>query len=211
MNKLEGEKIPHMFVKYNYFIEWIRNGYSRPWDRAEKILIVLTTLSLLSDALLTLKIYNTPILSYPFHLTYIERNYLTFPLLFKKPLLIFPYFLSWLGVIVLFRIIRSAEFTLAIIHITSSSTASINNLGLLLFKEPIIASLLEPYSLRVEPIILIILLIYMFAQLFHILKVQKQQYMFKEAFLYIIGLFSALLTEIGITVVWEMFINVFLY
>lgn len=185
---------------YDCFIRWIREGYSRPWDRTEKILIALTAAALLSDALTTLGLRQHALgLT---HTPLWERNPVIDDLLSRNPLSLFAYFLSWLVVVILFRIIQSAEFTIAILHIMGNGIASVNNLGFILFGEPIIVSLLDPYCLRIEHLILIVILIYLSLKFFYMSKAQNQHNISKSAFLCLIGLFLGSLTEFGIKLIW---------
>jgi len=182
----------------------IQVEYFKPWDRIEKILIILTGVILLLDALTTLELRQFLGANRLFEL--FERNPTLRFLLTRNPLSIFPYFLSWFIVIILFRIIRSAEFTLAIYHITGNGIAFINNLGLILLKEPITVSLLKTYSLTVEQLIIFALLTYLFLGFLCISKIQDNQKRVKSIFLHILGFVLALFIEIDMALIWSTII-----
>jgi len=196
-----------MSSRYNYLVKCVREGYFRPWDRAEKILIALTAVALFSDALTTLEVYNLTKGPYPPYIYLMETNHICEHLLYRGLLWFFLYFLSWLGIIILFRVIRSTEFTLAILHMTGSGLAAINNLGILLFRESVVVSLLSSCGLEIGHLLLITILIYLFRQFYHMSKAQGWQNMFKPAFLYLIGLFLALLIETDIQITWLIIIH----
>jgi hypothetical protein len=196
-----------MSSRHDSFIKQIREGYFRPWDRSEKILIASTAAALLLDALTTLEVYNLTRRPYPPYIYLMETNHICEHLLYLGLLWFFLYFLSWLGIIILFRVIRSTEFTLAILHLTGSGLAAINNLGILLFRESVVVSLLSSCGLEIGHLLLITILIYLFRQFYHRSKAQGWQNMFKPAFLYLIGLFLALLIETDIQIIWLIIIH----
>jgi hypothetical protein len=102
----------------------------RPLGQLESVLILLIVTLSLIDAFTTVTIYITGF--------GIELNPITDALLRVNPFLVYPFSLSFLLVIFLFRFNSTTEYGVMLMLGTISMIASVNNMGVLLFGHSIV-------------------------------------------------------------------------
>jgi hypothetical protein len=176
----------------------IKTSYLRPWDRTEKILLLLTASVLLLDAVSTIMIKLDPRLSYDF----LEKNPAVYMMHENVVIGILSYNLLWIPVILLFRPIRSVELSLAILHITGSGVAALDNMGILLYRTPFVASSLESFGLRTPQILLVSVLGYLTIHFYGQLQRGPIEKLPRKIMTTIVGLGFAMIAQFAILVVW---------
>jgi hypothetical protein len=180
----------------------IKTGYLRPWDRTEKILLFLTVFILLIDAVSTIMIARDPWLSHDF----VEKN----PAILNMQwyaganivIGILSYNLQWIPMVLLFRPIRSVELSLAVLHITGSGVAALDNIGILLWRTPFIASFIESLGLRTPQILLVAVLGYLTIHFYGQLQRGPIEKLPRKILSTVVGLGFAMIAQFAILVVW---------
>jgi hypothetical protein len=180
----------------------IRTSYLQPWDRTEKTLLILTASMLLLDAVSTIMIARDPWLRHDF----VENNPVVLEMLWHMgaeiTIPILSYNLLWIPVVLLFRPIRSVELSLAVLHITGSGVAALNNLGILLCRTPFIASYMEMLGLRTPQILLVAVLCYLTLHFHGQLQQDSLEKLPRKILLTVVGLGFAMITQFLIMVAW---------
>jgi hypothetical protein len=176
----------------------IKNGYIRPWDRTEKILLLLTAFVLLLDSLSTIMIARDPWLSHDF----LEKNPVVDMMHENIVIGILSYNLLWIPVILLFRPIRSVELSLAVLHITGSGVAALDNTGILLYRTPFVASSLESFGLRTPQILFVAVLVYLTIHFYGQLQRGTTEKLPRKILTTVVGLGFAMMVQFAILVVW---------
>ena len=176
----------------------IKNGHILPWDRTEKILLLLTAFVLLLDAVSTINIVRDPLLSDKFE----EKNPVVYMMHENVVIGILSYNLLWIPVVLLFRPIRSVELSLAVLHITGSGVAALDNMGILLYRTPFVASFLESFGLRTPQILLVSVLGYMTIHFYGQLQQGSIEKLPKKIMTTVVGLGFAMIAQFAILVVW---------
>ena len=180
----------------------IKTSYLQPWDRTEKILLFLMVSVLLLDAVSTIMIARDPWLSHDF----VEKNPVVLMMQWYAGanivIGILSYNLLWIPVVLLFRPIRSVELSLAVLHITGSGVAALDNLGILLCRTPFIASFIEMLSLGTQHMLLIAVLGYLTIHFYGQLQRDPIEKLPRKILLTVVGLGFAMITQFVIMVVW---------
>jgi len=180
----------------------IRTSYLQHWDRTEKTLLILTASMLLLDAVSTIMIARDPWLRHDF----VENNPVVLEMLWHMgaeiTIPILSYNLLWIPVVLLFRPIRSVELSLAVLHITGSGVAALNNLGILLCRTPFIASYMEMLGLRTPQILLVAVLCYLTLHFHGQHQQDSLEKLPRKILLTVVGLGFAMITQFLIMVAW---------
>lgn len=180
----------------------IKTSYLRPWDRTEKILLLLTFFILLIDATSTIMIARDPWLFHDF----VEKNPVVLTMLWyggaNVEIGILSYNLLWIPVILLFRPIRSVELTLAVLHTTGGGVAALDNLGILLRRTPFITPFMEMLGLGTQLLLLVVVLCYLTLHFYGQLQRGSMEKLPREILLTVVGLGFAMLIQFTIMVIW---------
>lgn len=178
-----------------------------PWDENERKLLILTTVALLLDAASTLLMKHYGRIS----CNYIEINPVV-DMMHKNLIFgVFIYNSQWIFVILFFRVIRSVEFALSILHITSNGIAALDNISILLFRRPFIKSLLELFGLRMKHVLLVVFLTYLLFYFFWLSKIHDSRNLIKKGFVIVLCIFFALIVQFGITYIWIRHLYIFFW
>jgi hypothetical protein len=179
----------------------------RPFDKTEIKLIFITSLALFLDATSTAWLH----LERSKSLDYIESNPVVGMMYRNIFFGIFLYSYSWLFVILFFRIVQSVEFSLSLLHITSSGIAVLDNLGIILFRNPFFSNLFESYNLRMEHILFIVFLTYIFLYIKSISKIKDVSNVIKQTFITLFGMLFAIILEFIIIYIWIRHLYIFFW
>jgi hypothetical protein len=182
----------------------IKTSYLRPWDRTEKILLFLTVFVLLLDAVSTIMIARDPWLSHGHD--FVEQNPVVLMMQWYAGanivIGILSYNLLWIPVVLLFRPIRSVELSLAVLHITGSGVAALDNMGILLYRTPFIASFIESFGLQTPQMLLVAVLGYLTIHFYGQLQRGPIEKLPRKIMTTIVGLGFAMIAQFAILVVW---------
>jgi len=107
----------------------------RPFSRWESTLLFVTVFFILFDAFTTITFYVTVI--------GIETNIVLSILLQINPFLVYPFLLSMLIPVLIFRFHSPTEYGTIIILIITHSLASLNNLSVIFYRSPIVLTYFE--------------------------------------------------------------------
>ena len=181
----------------------IKTSYLRPWDRTEKILLFLTAFVLLLDAMSTILIAQDHWLS---STDFIEKNIVVDTILWNARdnivIGILSYNLFWVPVVLLFRPIRSVEFSLAVLHIKGRGVGALDNIGIRLFRTPFIASFLESLGLQTQQVLLVAILGYLTMHFYGQLHRDSIDKLPRKILSTVVGLGFAMIVQFAIMVVW---------
>ena len=181
--------------------------FYRPFDRNERILLFLTMAVLLLDSATTVMMKHNRGLSY----YYFEVNPVADMIHRNVTLGVFLYNFSWIFVITVFRVLRSVEFGLCVLHITGNGIAFLDNLGILLFRQPFIKSFLGLIGLGVEHVLLVVVLGYLSCNFLRLNRLGDSGRLLKAGFVTVFGMLFALIVQFGVMYIWIRHLYVFFW
>lgn len=181
--------------------------FFRPFDRNERILLLLTVAALLLDSATTIMMKHNSGLSH----SYFEVSPVADMIQRNVTLGVFLYNFSWVLVILAFRVLRSVEFGLCILHITGNGMASLDNLGILLFRQPFIKSFLGLFGLGVEHVLLVVVLGYLSCYFLRLKGLGDSGGLLKAGFVTVFGMLFALVVQFGVMYIWIRHLYVFFW
>lgn len=187
--------------------KWIKQRLLRPFEKTEIKLILVTSLVLFLDATSTAWLH----LERSKSLDYIESNPVVGMMYRNVFFGIFLYSYSWLFVILLFRVVQIVEFSLSLLHITSSGIAILDNFGIILFKNPFFSNLLESYNLGMEHILFIVFLTYLSLYIKSIFKIKDINNVIKQTFIILFGMLFVITLEFIIIYIWIRYLYIFFW